>query len=89
MTWFPPVSPELEARIDFEYSMTRAPLQPDDWQEFKRKFVSEYNGEKVQADGLTHSEFLRYLKENYREGDEYCMSKKLKWLIKQVNAGRL
>jgi len=47
------------------------PLSPDEWQEFKRKFVSHYGGEKVQADGLTHSEFLRYLKNGYREGDEF------------------
>lgn len=26
----------------------RCPLSADDWQEFKRKFVEEYGGEKVQ-----------------------------------------
>lgn len=42
-------------------------LPPDDWQEFKRKFIKEYGGETVRADGLTHSEFIEYLRSGQRE----------------------
>ena len=46
----------------------RAQISADDWQEFKRKFVEEYGGEKMQDTGMTHSEFLQYLKDGTREG---------------------
>ena len=47
------------------------PLTADEWQEFKRKFIAEYGGEKVQDDGLTHTEFLQYIKDGYREMSEH------------------
>ena len=46
----------------------RAPVSKDDWQTFKKNFVEEYGGEKVQSTGMTHSEFLQYLKDGTREG---------------------
>lgn len=47
-------------------------LSVDDWQEFKRKFVLEYGGEPVQPSGMTHSEFLNYIKTSgLRENDEF------------------
>lgn len=66
-----------------------APLSADDWQEFKRKFVEEYGGEKVQDTGMTHSEFIQYLKDGTREGQSASQSassldsKKLKEMLKQ------
>ena len=50
------------------YGDTR--LTADEWQEFKRKFVSHYGGEPIQSDGLTHSELLNYIATGEREGDE-------------------
>lgn len=52
-------------------------LSADDWQEFKRKFVLEYGGELVQPTGMTHSEFLNYIKTSgRRENDEFDV-----WLL--------
>lgn len=59
--------PKQESPFD-PYGPTR--LTPDEWQEFKRKFVSHYGGERVQSDGLTHSELLNYIATSEREGDE-------------------
>ena len=61
---------ERKKQREWEESFKRAPVSADDWQEFKRKFVAEYGGEKVQSTGMTHSEFLRYMKDSYREGVE-------------------
>ena len=67
----------------------RCPLSADDWQEFKRKFVEEYGGEKVQDTGMTHSEFIQYLKDGTREGQSASQSatsldsKKLKEMLTQ------
>jgi hypothetical protein len=62
-------TPEQKERRLLEQSMRRAPVSADDFQEFKRKFVDEYGGEKVQDTGMTHSEFLQYIKNGIREGD--------------------
>jgi len=49
-----------------------APLSADEWQEFKRKFVETYGDEKIQPTGMTHSEYMDYIKTSgWREGDEY------------------
>ena len=49
-----------------------APLSADSWQEFKRKFVETYGDEKIQPTGMTHSEYMEYIKTSgWREGDEY------------------
>ena len=53
-------------------------ISADDFQKFKKNFVEEYGGESIQDTGMTHSEFLQYIKDGYREGDEYDMSKKLR-----------
>jgi len=59
-----------------EFDIPPAPLTADEWQEFKRKFVEEYGGEPVQPSGMTHSEFLHYIKTSgEREGDEYSKLK--------------
>jgi hypothetical protein len=48
------------------------PVSADDWQEFKRKFVSEINGEQVNPNtGMTNTEFLEYLRSGHREGEVY------------------
>ena len=57
-----------ERQADPNREFKRAPISADDWQEFKRKFVEEYGGEKMQDTGMTHSEFLQYLKDGTREG---------------------
>lgn len=69
---------EQKERRLFEQSMRRAPVSADDFQEFKRKFVDEYGGKKVQDTGMTHQEFLRYMEDGYREGDEHATNKKLR-----------
>ena len=47
-------------------------MSADDWQEFKRKFVEEYGGELIQPTGMTHSEFMDYIKTSgSRENDEF------------------
>jgi len=72
------MTPAQRAKLNKEREFKRAPLTKDDWQEFKRKFVEEYGDEKVQDTGMTHSEFLRYMKDSYREGaDPYTESQKL------------
>jgi hypothetical protein len=47
-------------------------LNADDWQRFKRDFVDEVAGEKVQETGMTHTDFLNYIRySGFREGDEW------------------
>jgi hypothetical protein len=47
-------------------------MSADDWQEFKRKFVEEYGGEPIEPTGMTHSEFMDYIKTSgYRENSEF------------------
>jgi len=73
------MTPEQIKEAEKAKEFRRTPLSADDWQEFKRLFVEEYGGEKIQADGMTHSEFLQYLKDGTREGVEaYSDSKKLR-----------
>ena len=55
----------------------------DDWQKFKRDFVEEYAGEKVQATGMTHSDFFDYFKNGVRECDPPHASP-LKKLLKEI-----
>ena len=52
-----------------------APKQPyfrpclqDDFQRFKRDFISEWDGDKVQPTGMTHKEFHDYFTTGRREG---------------------
>lgn len=42
-------------------------LPPDDWQEFKRRCVDTIGGETVRSDGLTHREFIEYLRTSHRD----------------------
>lgn len=43
-----------------------------DWSRFKATFMEEYGGEKVQTySGMTHSEFLEYIKSGYKENSEF------------------
>ena len=80
-----PKTPEEKERYKLEQSMKRAPVSQDDWQEFKRKFVEEYGDEKVQLDGMTHSEFIQYLKDGTREGaDPYSDSEKLRDFLRRL-----
>lgn len=56
-----------ESQANQEPEILAEPLPPDAWQEFKRKFIQEYGGETVQEDGLTHREFLEYLRSSRRD----------------------
>lgn len=56
-----------ESLANREPEIEQGPLPPDSWQEFKRVFIEEYGGETVGADGLTHREFLEYLRSSRRD----------------------
>ena len=47
------------------------PCLADDYQRFKKNFVDEYDGEVVQATGMTHKEFWDYFTTGKREGVEF------------------
>jgi len=75
---------------DFKDNLNRDDPMPenssptaDDWQEFKRKFVEEYGGETVQEDGLTHREFLEYIKTGYTELSELDSKPDILTMIKK------
>lgn len=79
-------SVEIEEQDFNEFNIAHNPLSADDWMAFKRKFVLEYNHEPVQPTGMTHSEFLNYIKTSgYREGDEFSKSKKLRDLLRELD----
>ena len=58
------------------------PCTADAWQVFKKNFVEEYGGEKIQATGMTHSEFWEYFRTGRREADE---GSKLRRLLKELH----
>lgn len=59
-------------KIEDTDPIAQAPLKADDWQEFRRKFVETYRDEKIQPTGMTHSEYMEYIKTSgWREGDEF------------------
>ena len=60
----------------------RASPSADDWQRFKRDFVEEYGHERVEATGMTHSEFFDYFKNGTRECEPPKKSR-LKELLEQ------
>ncbi len=61
-------------------------MSADDWQEFKRKFVLEYGGEKVEPTGMTHNEFLNYIKTSgYRENSEFDGSRRIRAILKKMD----
>jgi hypothetical protein len=69
-----------------ELNISRRYLNADDWQEFKRKFVDEYGGEPVQSTGMTHSEFLHYIKTSGdRENEEYSQSRSLRKILEELD----
>jgi hypothetical protein len=59
----------------------------DDWQRFKRDFVEEYGHERVEATGMTHSEFFDYFKNGVRECEPPKKSR-LKELLEQLDSGK-
>lgn len=57
---------------NFHENIAPAPVPADDYQEFKRKFCESVGNEPVFESGLTHSEFLNYIKTaGWRDGDEF------------------
>ncbi len=61
-------------------------MTADDWQEFKRKFVVEYGDEPVQPTGMTHSEFMHYIKTSGdRENDEFNGRRRLQQILREMD----
>ena len=74
------------AEKDREPKIATRPLSADDWQEFKRKFVLEYGGEPVQPTGMTHSEFMHYIKTSGdRENEEYSKTRRLREILEKMD----
>ena len=63
------------------------PCSADDWQTFKKNFVDTYGGEKVQATGMTHSEFWDYFQTGNREGETRA-ERNLKQLLGEIHADK-
>lgn len=60
-------------------------MSADDWQEFKRKFVEEYGGEPIEPTGMTHSEFMNYIKTSgERENSEFDGSRRLRKILRDI-----
>lgn len=77
---------ESETAESQEPEIATQRLSADDWQEFKRKFVAEYGGEPIQPTGMTHSEFLNYIKTSgYRENSEFDGIRNLKKILRQMD----
>jgi hypothetical protein len=68
-----------------EIKIAKAHPSADDWQEFKRKFVEEYGGEKVEATGMTHSELLHYIKTSgERENSKLIPGNRIKQILRDM-----
>jgi hypothetical protein len=69
-----------------EHPVEPPPASPsaDDWQRFKRDFVEEYGHERVEATGMTHSDFFDYFKNGVRECEPPKKSR-LKELLEQLD----
>ena len=74
------VNPEPE-----EIKIAKIHLSADGFQEFKKKFILEYNGEPVQPDGLTHPEFLTYFATGRRENDEFSGRHRLEAFLRRLD----
>lgn len=68
-----------------EIKIAKTRLSADTWQDFKRRWIEEYGGEKVQADGLTHSEFLTYFGHGRRENDEFTERSRLEDILRKLD----
>ena len=77
-----PCIPAGKPRIFKEHPVEPEHASPsaDDWQKFKRDFVEAYAGEKVQATGMTHSDFFDYFKNGTRECEPPKKSRLKEWL---------
>lgn len=61
-------------------------MSADDWQEFKRKFVEEYGGEPIEPTGMTHSEFMEYIKTSgKRENSEFDGSRRIRAILRKMD----
>lgn len=68
-----------------ELNISQSYLNADEWQQFKRKFVEEYGGEPIQSTGMTHSEFMHYIKTSGdRENEEYSKRQSLRKILKEL-----
>jgi hypothetical protein len=69
-----------------ELNISRRHLSADEWQRFKRDFVEEYGGESVQPTGMTHSEFLHYIKTSGdRENEQYSRVRSLRKILEAMD----
>jgi hypothetical protein len=61
-------------------------MSADDWQEFKRKFVEEYGGEPIEPTGMTHSEFMNYIKTSgHRENSEFDGARRIRAILRKMD----
>lgn len=63
-------------KYTWHWENSQTPPEPkymtaDDWQLFKSRCVETYGGESVRSDGLTHREWLEYIRCGYRENSEF------------------
>ncbi len=69
-----------------EIKFAKCYLSADGWQLFKSRFVESIDGEPVHPTGLTHSEFLHYLKTSgERENDEFSERQRLQALLRKLD----
>ena len=69
-----------------EIKIAKTHLSANSLQEFKRKFVLEWNNELVQPTGMTHSEFLHYIASSgERENDQFTERQRLEALLRKLD----
>jgi len=69
-----------------EIKFAKSHLSADAWQDFKRRWIEEYGGERVQPTGLTHSEFMEYIRTSgERENDQFSEREKLQALLRRLD----
>ena len=69
-----------------EIKFAKSHLSADAWQDFKRRWIEEYGGERVQPTGMTHSEFMEYIRTSgERENDQFSEREKLQALLRRLD----
>ncbi len=69
-----------------EIKFAKSHLSADAWQDFKRRWIEEYGGERVQPTGMTNSEFMEYIRTSgERENDRFSEREKLQALLRRLD----
>lgn len=75
------VNPEPE-----EIKFAKSHLSADAWQDFKHRWIEEYGGERVQPTGMTHSEFMEYLRTSgERENDQFTGRQRFEAVLRRLD----